>query len=324
MTIRLTCAECQRKLKVPDEALGKKVQCPVCGARFLGRLEPTPRSEPAPFPNLALDEPAALEPIAEEAISVDENEMLVTEAVNEAETMEPEVVDADEAADKGKTRPKKKSRKLLWGCLSAIGLVLLIGCGGGGFFAYRFWTGYISDDDWKPFIPPNGFCNISMPGDPEATVDNSQPGLELRRYAVDKTSARAQFQIVICDLPAAANNSNTLAEMLKAEVAAIPSKYNPTPQGETPVTLGAYQGREARVQLAAGRTCIIRIFLVPRGTQTRMYELVALGPNIDANTGAGAKFFNSFTIVSAPSNPPQPGGAQPPRPQPQPRPRPRR
>lgn len=42
MTIRLRCAECQRKLKVPDEALGKKVQCPACGARFIGRLEPTP------------------------------------------------------------------------------------------------------------------------------------------------------------------------------------------------------------------------------------------------------------------------------------------
>lgn len=42
MTIRFRCAECRRKLKVPDEALGKKVQCPVCGARFIGRTEPSP------------------------------------------------------------------------------------------------------------------------------------------------------------------------------------------------------------------------------------------------------------------------------------------
>ncbi|HEY7424397.1 MAG TPA: hypothetical protein VH682_09235 [Gemmataceae bacterium] len=34
MTIRLHCAECRRKLKVPDAARGRRVQCPVCGARF--------------------------------------------------------------------------------------------------------------------------------------------------------------------------------------------------------------------------------------------------------------------------------------------------
>jgi hypothetical protein len=34
MTIRLRCVECHRKLKVPDAARGRKVQCPVCGARF--------------------------------------------------------------------------------------------------------------------------------------------------------------------------------------------------------------------------------------------------------------------------------------------------
>jgi hypothetical protein len=47
MTIRLRCAECKRKLKVPDEALGKKVQCPQCGARFIGTIE-LPPAEPQP------------------------------------------------------------------------------------------------------------------------------------------------------------------------------------------------------------------------------------------------------------------------------------
>jgi len=53
MTIRLHCMECQRKLKVPDEALGKKVQCPVCGARFIGRIESTP-------PPVAADPPTEI------------------------------------------------------------------------------------------------------------------------------------------------------------------------------------------------------------------------------------------------------------------------
>src|SRR5262245_19322594 len=53
MTIRLRCAECRRKLKVPDAARGRKVQCPVCGARF--RESGSPSAPPTP--------PAETEPI---------------------------------------------------------------------------------------------------------------------------------------------------------------------------------------------------------------------------------------------------------------------
>lgn len=106
MTIRLRCTECQRKLKVPDEALGKKVQCPACGARFVGRLEPNPPPSPAkepaatkpaptaappedaaPVPNLQLEEPSPLEAI--EPLDID---ALATEealAVSEAAEAEP-------------------------------------------------------------------------------------------------------------------------------------------------------------------------------------------------------------------------------------------
>jgi len=62
MTIRLRCAVCQRKLKVPDEALGKKVQCPACGARFVGQIE---AESPAPQP--LADSPPA-QPEAETAL----------------------------------------------------------------------------------------------------------------------------------------------------------------------------------------------------------------------------------------------------------------
>lgn len=107
MTIRLRCAECQRKLKVPDEALGKKVQCPACGARFTGRLDtnsppqkrviakPASASAPAKpqasLPDLQLEAPSsieAVESVRDETIAQDEME--VTEAVApEDEGVEP-------------------------------------------------------------------------------------------------------------------------------------------------------------------------------------------------------------------------------------------
>jgi DNA-directed RNA polymerase subunit RPC12/RpoP len=100
MTIRLRCAECQRKLKVPDEALGKKVQCPVCGARFIGRLEANPSQEPvvpepvpasspaASFPNLQLEEPSsleAIEPLASDEPIMEETVLEELFAVDAAE-----------------------------------------------------------------------------------------------------------------------------------------------------------------------------------------------------------------------------------------------
>ena len=206
MTIRIMCVKCQRKLKVPDEALGKKVQCPACGARFLGRLDVTPPppmvSEPAPakptaapFLNLQLEEPTPLEaiepltidePILEEPILEDEVE--VTEAatpedesveplvledepiedlsevvdetdaieeVDEAEEgIEPEIVDEEESAEEAKPRSKKKkSRGMLFVWL-AIGLVLLLGCAGGGYAVYLYANGKLFESERKPFTPP--------------------------------------------------------------------------------------------------------------------------------------------------------------------------
>lgn len=191
MTIRLRCAECQRKLKVPDEALGKKVQCPACGARFIGRLDanaappaapqqpavkeptlvpPSVERPAAPFPNFQLEDAAAIEeiePIADNEPVGDETEVrealppeeegvepIVMEeglfqdlgqTADEAEAVdvveeieegtEPEVVEED---DEPPTK-KKKSQGMLY-LLIALGVVLLLACGGLGAAALLFWS----------------------------------------------------------------------------------------------------------------------------------------------------------------------------------------
>lgn len=139
MTIRLKCAECQRSLKVPDEALGKKVQCPACGARFIGHIESSPPS--APVPDFGLEESAALEPIAEEPFTADDATMDVTEAVDEGDADEviPEIVEEDEPVEKSKYRSKeKKSRRSMGGVLTVVAVVLLLVGGLGAYFAYLY------------------------------------------------------------------------------------------------------------------------------------------------------------------------------------------
>ena len=64
----VTCPDCGRKLKVPDDLLGKKVKCPGCGQKFVGEAEddeaPASRSTGvAPRPD---DGPRARRRVAEE------------------------------------------------------------------------------------------------------------------------------------------------------------------------------------------------------------------------------------------------------------------
>ncbi len=191
MTIRLKCPECQQKLKVADEALGKKVQCPVCGARFVGRIEssPSPASpvgdRPAAVPE-DIDAPtaSAAEESGENAAVVDllfsdVASLHLEEAIPPAESppaslsaeseggearteappasigpLEPFVwlegnppdVSAEEelmaAPAAGPARPAKKQsgKTLFWVGLAGILVVGLLGCGGAGFVAYRFFT----------------------------------------------------------------------------------------------------------------------------------------------------------------------------------------
>jgi hypothetical protein len=53
----ITCPDCQRKLRVPDDLLGKKVKCPGCSVMFTAGGAPSKVSRPAPPPAEPVEEP---------------------------------------------------------------------------------------------------------------------------------------------------------------------------------------------------------------------------------------------------------------------------
>src|SRR5262245_2341924 len=56
------CPQCNRKLRVPDDLLGKKVKCPTCGTMFVGEVTggppPPPAEEPPAPPPRVTPKPA--------------------------------------------------------------------------------------------------------------------------------------------------------------------------------------------------------------------------------------------------------------------------
>jgi len=281
------------------------------------------------------DEAIFEELVSEEAIVEEEDVEVVDEA--DAEEMQapteaskgkkPARLDAEEpevAEEEGESEPegktparKKKSKKLLLGCLGGCLGVLLLGCGGVGFVGYRFLNGSIADSDWQTVSIPEAQCSISMPGNPVVSVE-PQAGIQLHKYLVEKTLAHSEFLLLYYDLPFGAAPPNILEEMLKEESKNLQSKLSAKLVSQQPIKLGSHQGREGVLELAGGRKAFIRFYFVPQAGKSRVYELLASGPKMETTSGPGAKFFNSFQILSSPS---APLGAGPnPKPNPMPRP----
>lgn len=105
MAISVTCSECGRKLKVPDQFEGKRVKCPGCGASFVAAVPPPEPVDEEP------EEPAA-----------------------EQDDMEDE---QDRKPRKKKKKKKKSNTALIWGAVAGGALVLLLLLGVGGFLLFN-------------------------------------------------------------------------------------------------------------------------------------------------------------------------------------------
>src|SRR5437870_11746015 len=53
MSTIVDCPSCSRKLRVPEELLGKKVKCPTCSGTFDAVAAPEPARTPAPSSPIA-------------------------------------------------------------------------------------------------------------------------------------------------------------------------------------------------------------------------------------------------------------------------------
>jgi predicted Zn finger-like uncharacterized protein len=108
------CPECQRKLRVPDELLGKKVKCPSCGTTFAAAA-----SEQA-LPTAPLQEEDTSPPARRKSAPPPEEQYEMEEAPQRRRRApEPEEDDLDEEPDdeeeeeEYEERPRRRRRRHL-------------------------------------------------------------------------------------------------------------------------------------------------------------------------------------------------------------------
>lgn len=124
----ITCSNCESKIRVPDSAAGKKGKCPKCGT-VIAIPATEPGDEDAPAEAIAPSEPAAEEPVAEEAagspFAFSDEPPAPKKGSRKADPLEDEVVEEpveDEYAEEGE--PKKKTGAKESPTLSMVSMIL--------------------------------------------------------------------------------------------------------------------------------------------------------------------------------------------------------
>lgn len=311
MTTVIVCPECQRKLRIPEAALGTSFRCPACKTLIAPDSEPespsasnsvkrtqSPRSDSAPSRG---QPPREEEP--EEDIEPEEKRPL------------------REKPRKKRSKPKKASAGLMIGLMvGGTVLILLVLGGGGGLLWYSLRNKAIPDTEWQTFTPPGGDCTILMPGTPEAqTLSNAGIGISGSQYVLERENGKEAFGLAIYEIAPHILRPSLMEDLAKGfRKGVMDAMGGGEETSKTSITLGNVPGLEFQCKMTARRGLLIgRVYLAKVGNRHRAYLFTTLSQSLRPNRDDAARFLDSFKIT-APTTAPElsgaaaPGGPNPP------------
>jgi len=212
MSLTIKCPECEKSLKVKEEAAGKKVRCPACATAFLAPgLAPGKKKASPPDDDFLADLGQAAKssrkrPAQDEDFE-DEDELPVTKS-----RPRPPV------KKKSGGRKPKGPNWLLIGGLSAAGLV--------GLFLLVVVVGQAikmaanQKANWITFQHPMGFIQGEMPGTPTYNVKQSVNGSQT--YTLNRRNCQMSMTSIV--LPPGVSSNPTAVDLMFNEI------KNKTPQ----------------------------------------------------------------------------------------------
>jgi hypothetical protein len=285
MPLVIPCTHCQRPIRVPDNAVGKAVRCPLCSGVVRVNAQPTPPPaavaiQPPPVP---APPPRTLE--VEPSGEPEENLNFTTEPPARRRPPGPRSTPA------GRRKPWVVALALVVGAV-AFGLAFFLAR---GLVTGLLGGGSISDADWQEVRPAGEKFRVLMPGNPRhesKKVANNT----IEQYTVER-GGRITFMLLIAHLsdgevramPWATRFQLGLKGMLSAEAG---SRL----KAEKTVTLAGNPGMEFIVEVPMKGVAVTRIYGLHQGGRNIYLTIGAAGPDYGPDSPPVAKFFNSLQL----------------------------
>ncbi|MBN9523869.1 hypothetical protein J0H58_36060 [bacterium] len=301
--VLVVCPGCATDLRVPAASLGKTIHCPVCRRPVAVPRDAPPADPPAPEPPpapLPAESPPA--PAADDAPAP---------PVAEAPPADPVAVPADPVAAPAPPAVAAGRRRIPLS--TGIAVTVMAACALGVFLAQRpAVRGEIPEAAWKAVEMP-GLLRAKLPGEPR-TAKSPLPGTKLTMVmSIAAPDKESEYAVGVSEgvLPVAELGGKVdplvdqFAQMIAEDVTEAGGKE------EKRAKLGTARtgpGREVVLRLPEKRgKMVYRVYLI-RG---RVYLLMAVGPDLDADHPNVTRLFRSFEPLDGAVAPPPPPGDEP-------------
>ena len=323
MPVQVFCPGCQKKLRVPETAQGKRVKCLACTHVFhvpSATVEPRDDPEPVRRPSKP-----RLAPREESFREEDED---LPRRVARSKRRDPEYDDEDDqgpreprrrrSRDDVRRRPKQSSGAMVWIIVAASVLVAVLG-GGLTWLLIRNASrdadamvqkkagfqpapapvnvpagpGKLNAALWQEFSSPPGRFKITFPGQPKYSTQREPVKNQIfHQFEVLQIPFDLGFFVHYVDLPPAPNPPppDLFFESLRGGV------LSDFPGGrltrEERVQVNGHLGREYSIAMPIAQV-IRRVYLV----NNRMYMVTVSGSRLEQHRGDSDRYFNSFQVT---------------------------
>ncbi|HYH68603.1 MAG TPA: hypothetical protein VD866_28175 [Urbifossiella sp.] len=312
MPITVACPACGAVHTAADRTAGRTLKCRSCAG---------PVTIPAPPAEEELHE---LEPFEEEPVEIEPEEEAVEEEPVEIDP-EPEATapaDAEPATSAKPAAGKKKKKKakpppkpgmnprLKWGLVGGAALVLLVGLGVGGYFAFRSAVpapdkemaglGWYKTEDHDLTLTayfPGGkpkYERLSFNADNLAKLAGAKEavGMNWRMETWERTEGRRKYTAFLFTMPSSSAAPPRLAEDALAR-RRVQIGEGVVVKVQDDVKVGAYPAKRVAIQQGGGS----KVSLALGAGQNRMAGLIVEGDELfDHTDPAVVAFFENFKL----------------------------
>lgn len=182
------------------------------------------------------------------------------------------------------------------------GSVLTLGVVGAGLLGYgpMAQKGDVPASEWKQFVPPEGRCQVQLPGVPSSlrTTADSLGGANSQHFVLLRKDDDIAFKLSFWDRSAAEREKVPFQDLctkiehrLRDEVSGIVVK-------RSDVLLDGHAGKEWHIEPEKGGTLIARVYAANGPAGERIYVLLVGAGRLRLVSGSVSKFFGSFQITS--------------------------